>query len=232
MISNYIKSALRNIAKNKFYSILNILGLSVGLTAFMFLFLHIHDERSFDKYHEKASRIYRIESNFTIAGKNEMFAIVPVPMGPALKLEFPEVETFVRIFGAGNTLFRANDKESYEEEFYFTDSTYFNVFSHKLIMGDPEKCLTEPLSIVLTQSIANKYFGDEDPMGKIMESASGRQFKITGVMEDVPSNSHLRFDALISGTTLAAEAGDDDILVHQQVASSSLEMSLYTPRGK
>jgi len=210
MISNYIKSALRNIAKNKFYSILNILGLSVGLTAFMFLFLHIHDERSFDKYHEKASRIYRIESNFTIAGKNEMFAIVPVPMGPALKLEFPEVETFVRIFGAGNTLFRANDKESYEEEFYFTDSTYFNVFSHKLIMGDPEKCLTEPLSIVLTQSIANKYFGDEDPMGKIMESASGRQFKITGVMEDVPSNSHLRFDALISGTTLAAEAGEEE----------------------
>jgi putative ABC transport system permease protein len=196
--------------KNKFYSFLNILGLSVGLTAFMFLFLHISDELSYDEYHENASRIYRIESNFTIAGKNEVFAIVPVPMGPALKLEFPEVETFVRIYGAGNTLFRNKEKESYEEDFYFTDSTYFDVFSHKLIMGDPKKCLTEPLSIVLTRSIANKYFGDADPMGMILESGEGRQYKVTGVMEDIPSNSHLRFDALISGTTLAARAGEEE----------------------
>ncbi|MCK5766432.1 MAG: ABC transporter permease, partial [Bacteroidales bacterium] len=91
MIRNYITSAFRNIIKNKFYSFLNILGLSVGLTAFIFLFLHISDEMSYDAYHENAPRIHRIESNFTIAGKNEMFAIVPVPMGPALQLEFPEV---------------------------------------------------------------------------------------------------------------------------------------------
>ena len=210
MISNYLKSAFRNISKNKFYSFLNILGLSVGLTAFIFLYLHINDEMSYDAYHEKAPRIYRIESNFTIAGKNEMFAIVPVPMGPALKLEYPEVESFVRIFGAGNTLFRYQEKESYEEEFYFTDSTFFQIFTYDLIMGDPVKCLVEPLSIVLTRSIAEKYFGEEDPMGKILESGTGRQYKITGVMEDVPSNSHLKFDALISGTTLAAEAGEDE----------------------
>ncbi len=210
MIRNYIKSAFRNIVKNKFYSFLNILGLSIGLTAFIFLYLHINDEMSYDAYHDNASRIHRLESNFTIAGKNEMFAIVPVPMGPALMLEYPEIVAVNRIFGAGNTLFRNDEKESYEEDFYFTDSTFFQVFTHHMIMGDPEKCLVEPLSIVLTKSIAEKYFGYEDPMGMILESGTGRQYKVTGVMEDVPSNSHLRFDALISGTTLAAEAGEEE----------------------
>jgi len=105
MIRNYIKSAFRNIVKNKFYSVLNILGLSIGLTAFIFLYLHINDEMSYDAYHEKASRIYRIESNFTIAGKNEMFAIVPIPMGPALQLEYPEIEKVTRVYGTGNHLF-------------------------------------------------------------------------------------------------------------------------------
>jgi len=210
MIKNYIKSAFRNIAKNKFYSFLNILGLSIGLTAFIFLYLHINDEMSYDAYHENVSQIHRLESNFTIAGKNELFAIVPVPMGPALMMEYPEIIAVNRIFGAGNSLFRHNEKESYEEDFYYTDSTFFQVFTHHLILGDPEKCLVEPLSIVLTKSIAEKYFGDEDPMGLILEQGTGRQFKVTGVMEDIPSNSHLRFDALISGTTLAAEAGEEE----------------------
>ncbi|HSG67795.1 MAG TPA: FtsX-like permease family protein, partial [Bacteroidales bacterium] len=157
-----------------------------------------------------APRIHRLESNFFIAGKSEMFAIVPVPMAPALQLEFPEVEKIVRIFGAGNSLFRHGEKESYEEEFYFTDSTFFDVFTHTMITGDPKKCLVEPLSIVLTRSIAEKYFGDEDPMGQIMESGNGRQFKVTGLIEDVPFNSHIKFDALLSGTTLAAESGEEE----------------------
>jgi len=210
MIKNYIKSALRNIAKNKFYSFLNILGLSVGLTAFIFLYLHISDEMSYDKYHENASRIHRIESNFFIAGKSEMFAIVPVPMGPALQLEYPEIEKVVRIYGAGNQLFRHGEKESYEENFYFTDSTFFQVFTHDMIMGDPDKCLVEPYSIVLTKSIAEKYFGDENPIGLILESGNDRQLKITGVIEDVPQNSHLKFDALVSGSTLARERGEEE----------------------
>ncbi len=210
MISNYIKSAFRNIVKNQFYSFLNILGLTIGLSAFIFLYLHISDEMSYDAYHEKASRIHRIESNFTIAGKQEMFAIVPVPMGPALQLEYPEVEAVVRIYGTGNQLFRNEEKESYEEDFYFTDSTFFKVFTHEMIMGDPGKCLVEPYSIVLSQSTAKKYFGDSNPMGKILESGNDRQLKVTGVVADVPSNSHLKWDALISGTTLAEENGEEE----------------------
>lgn len=210
MIKNYLKSAFRNIAKNKFYSFLNILGLSVGLITFIFLFLYVYDEMSYDRYHENVSRIHRLESDFTIAGKHETFAIVPIPMGPALQIEFPEVESVVRITDAGNTLFRYGDKESYEDGFYFTDSTFFQVFTHNMIMGDPDKCLVESASIVLTKSIAEKYFGEEDPMGQIIESGTGRQYQITGVMEDIPVNSHLKFDALISATSLIEEGGEEE----------------------
>jgi putative ABC transport system permease protein len=182
----------------------------VGLITFIFLFLYINDELSYDKYHEKASRIHRIESNFTIAGKHETFAIVPIPMGPALQIEYPEVEKVVRITGAGNTLIRHGEKESYEEDFYFTDSTFFQVFTYNMLTGDPDKCLVEPMSIVLTKSIAEKYFGDEDPMGLIIESGTGRQYKVTAVIADIPGNSHLKFDALLSATSLIGDEGAEN----------------------
>ncbi len=209
MFRNYLKSAFRNITRNKFYTFLNILGLTVGLVAFIFLFLFIKDELSFDKYHGNASRIHRLESDFTIAGKNERFAIVPIPMAHALKLEYPEVENFVRLFNPGNTLFRYNDLEYYEDDIYFADSTIFQVFTHRMIDGDPDRCLVEPKSMVLTESMARKYFDDDDPIGKMLESGEGRSYVITGIVEDVPKNSHLRFDALCSVTTFVEQAGEE-----------------------
>nr|NQU89542.1 ABC transporter permease [Bacteroidota bacterium] len=209
MFLNYLKSALRNITKNKFYSFLNILGLAIGIAAFIFIFLYVRNEISFDKYHEKADRIYRVESDFTISGKHDQFAIVPVPMGPALKLEFPEVEEMCRFNDVGNSLFKYGDKEFYEDGFYFVDSTIFDIFTHKVLVGDPKSCLVEPYSVVITESIAMKFFGDQNPMGEIMESGSGRKYKVTAIMEDVPINSHLKFDALLSGSTIAAIQGGD-----------------------
>ncbi len=210
MLITYLKSALRNITKNKFYSVLNISGLAIGIAAFVFIFLYVRAELTYDKYHEKASRIYRVESDFTISGKHDQFAIVPVPMGPALKIEFPEVEQFCRFFNAGNEVFKYNDKEFYEERFYFADSTVFDIFTYTMIMGDPRKSLVEPNSIVITKSIAKKYFGSQNPMGEMIEGAGTDKYKVTGVLEDVPFNSHLRFDALISGTTIAAQQGADN----------------------
>lgn len=209
MFINFLKSAFRNIIKNKFYSFLNILGLTVGLTAFIFLFLFVRDEVSYDKYHEKASRIHRIESDFTIAGKNERFAIVPIPMAPALKLEYPEVESFVRITNIGNTLFRYDDIEYYEEDIFLCDSTIFDIFTYKIIDGDARRCLVEPRSIVLTESLAKKYFDKEDPMGKFLEAGDGNTYQVTGIIEDVPRNSHLKFDGLISATTISDQIGAD-----------------------
>ncbi len=210
MIKNYLKSALRNITKNKFYSFLNILGLAIGIAAFIFIFLYIQDEISYDKYHENSSRIYRVESNFNISGKHETFAIVPTPMGPALKLEYPEVEEMCRFMNTGNTLFKYGDKEFYEDKFYFADSTVFQIFTHKLLMGNPNSCLVEPNSIVIDQSTAKRFFDEANPMGEILESGSGRKYKVTGVMEDMPKSSHLQYQALLSVTTLSALRGEEE----------------------
>ncbi len=210
MFGSYLKSAFRNITRNKFYSFLNILGLAIGLAAFIFIFLYVRNELTYDTYHEKADRIYRIESDFNVSGKHDKFAVVPVPMGPALKLEFPEVEEMCRFNDLGNTLFKYGDKEFYESDFYFADSTVFDIFTHRMLMGDPKSCLVEPYSVVLTQSIANKYFGDENPMGKIIESGNGRKYKVTAVVEDLPQNSHLRFGGLLSASTIASIRGPDN----------------------
>ncbi|MCD4734527.1 MAG: ABC transporter permease [Bacteroidales bacterium] len=210
MVSNYFKSLLRNITRNKFYTFLNIAGLSVGIACAVFMLLYIQDEISFDKYHEKHERIFRIESDFYINNKNDKFAIVPIPMGPALKIEYPEVEEFVRLTNVGNTLFRVEEKEYYEEGFYLADSAIFDVFTHRFVLGSPEKCLTEPKSIVLTESIAAKYFGNNNPIGEFMISGSGNSYNVTGVIEDLPANSHLRFDALISTSTIAEEIGSEE----------------------
>ncbi|MDZ7742378.1 MAG: ABC transporter permease [Bacteroidota bacterium] len=210
MFLNFFKSAFRNFIRSKFYSLLNVLGLSIGLAVFIFLFLYVKNEISYDTYHEKADRIYRIESDFYISGNPDRFAIVPVPMAHALKIEYPEVESFVRFNDIGRTSFTIGNKEYFEDDFYFADSTVFDVFTHKMLMGDPDKSLVEPNSVVLTQSVAKKYFADENPMGKIIESESGRNYKVTGVIEDLPRNSHLRFDALLSASTMAHAVGEDN----------------------
>ncbi len=210
MILNYLKSTLRTLNRNKFHTVLNITGLSVGLAAFILILLYVRDELTYDKSNDKYDRIYRLESNFTISDRHEKFAIVPIPMGPAFKLEFPEVENMVRLLNTGNTLIRSGDKEYYEENFYFADSTIFDIFTYHFILGSPEKALTEPLTMVLTRKTARKYFGDENPVGQTLRTGNDRSFKITGVIEDVPVNSHLTFDALMSVTSLIEGTTPED----------------------
>lgn len=209
MIRNFIVTALRNISRSKFYTLLNILGLSVGIAAFIFILLFIRDELTYDKYNSKHERIARIESDFTISNKHESFAIVPIPMGPAFKMEFPEVENFVRLTDVGNVLIRYGDKENYEEGFGFADSSLFEIFDFEFVLGSQEKALTEPFTIVLTDKIANKYFGDENPIGEMITTGSGNSYKVTAVVEELPSNTHLKFDAYLSVTTLQELYGAD-----------------------
>jgi putative ABC transport system permease protein len=207
MFWNYLKSAYRNFTRNKFYTLINILGLSIGLAAFIFILFYLKDEIGYDKHHVKYRQIHRIDSEYSINNKVDKFAIAPVPMGPAFKLEFPEIEEFVRLYGAGNSLIKHGNKEYYEEDFYFCDSTIFDVFTHEFVAGGPEKALTEPNTIVLTEKIARKYFGDEDPLGEIITTGAGNNYSITAVIKDLPINSHLRFDALLSGATIAERQG-------------------------
>ncbi len=210
MLKNYLISAIRSITKNPFYAFLNILGLTIGLAAFIFIYIYVTDEISYDKHNTKHSQIYRLESDFTIGSKHDRFAIVPIPMGPALKLEFPEIENVVRFRGVDNALFIYNDDEYYEDNFYYVDSTIFDVFTTELVIGETKNGLTEPNTIVLTEKIAAKYFGKENAIGKVVKTGNGRQFKVTAVVKNLPENSHLKFDALMSASTLAKEVGEEE----------------------
>ena len=203
-------SALRNILRNKLYTVLNIVGLSIGLATFIFILLYVRDELTYDKHHENHERIYRIESDFAIAGSHDQFAIVPIPFGPAFKIEFPEVESYTRFMDVGEVLFRYDEKEYYEKGFYICDSTVFDIFTHEFILGNPENALTDPNTIVLTESISRKYFGNKNPMGEVLVSGQGTNYKVTAVIKDVRVNSHLKFDALLSVATLAERMGADD----------------------
>ncbi|MBN2174575.1 MAG: ABC transporter permease [Bacteroidales bacterium] len=205
MLKNYFRSLYRIFIRNKFYSLINISGLSIGIATSLFILFYIQDELSYDKYHKNYDRIFRIESDFAVNNNHNRYATAPIPLGPALKREMPEIEEFARLDVFGNSLFRYQDKEYFETNFYIADSTVFKVFTHRFLNGNPDHCLVEPNSIVLTESIALKYFGDEDPMGKILATVNGYSYKVTGIIEDLPQNSHLKFDALVSVSTWAEE---------------------------
>ena len=207
MFKNYIKSAYRNIVRNKFYSAINIFGLSIGIIATIFILLYNQSELAYDRHHEKHERIYRLESNFTISGKHDLFAVTSVPLGPAFKLEFPEIEEFVRFAGGDGILIKYDKKEFYEDALFYTDSTIFDVFTHEFILGEPEKALTEPNTCVFTETLAKKYFGDKNPIGEVITDADNVNFKITGVIKDLPENSHLKFNGLFSVATLSERFG-------------------------
>ena len=209
MLKSYLQSLYRNVNRNKFYTLLNLVGLAVGLAAAFLILLYVQDELAFDKQNKKHKRIYRVESDISVKGKHDLYATAPIPMGPAFQLEFPEVEMFTRIRTIGTTVFDYQDKEFFESEFCLADSTIFDVFTLPFISGVPDNALAEPFTIVLSESTAQKYFGDVNPVGMTIHSKSNGDFKITGVMEDLPGNSHLKFDALLSMSSLARLLGED-----------------------
>jgi putative ABC transport system permease protein len=201
MFQSYLKIALRNIVHQKSYSFINIIGLAIGITCCILILLYVQDELSYDRYHANAGRIYRVGLH-GIIGSNEINGtFTAAPMAEALMLEFPEVEQACRIRNFGFPVIRYEDKVFSEERFFWADSNIFEVFSIPFIQGDPKTALTKPLSVVITESAAKKYFGDENPMGKILNADNRRDYMVTGVMEDVPHNSHFHFDFLRSLST-------------------------------
>jgi len=209
MISNYIRSATRNFSRNKFYSILNILGLSLGLTATFFILLYISDELGYDKHFSKHERIYRLEGDFTINNKHDRFAVSSSAIAPALKIEFPEIEKFCRFASNDNAVLKFKEKEFFEKQIYFADSTAPDIFTLQFTEGIPDKSLNEPNTIILSESSAKKYFGTEPAYGKTLITGNGNSFKVTGVFKDLPDNTHLKFDMLMSMNTLAKLFGRD-----------------------
>jgi putative ABC transport system permease protein len=205
MFKNLLKVAIRSIIKEFGYSIIILLGLTIGIVSSLFLLLYVFDDLSYDKFHKNKDQIVRVVSHIKETDDEFTWGVAQIPFAEQAKEDYPEIEEFVRLFPSGRLLFKYQDIILYDEEVFIGDSSVFQVFSYELIKGNPATVLTKPNSLVVTESFANKYFGKEDPVGKTIEDGSGRSFEVTGVMKDVPYNSHLRFSALISRTTLPAD---------------------------
>ena len=189
MLKSYLFIALRHIKHNKIYSLLNISGLAVGLSAFNLIGLYVQYELSFDKYHENADRIYRVV--------RDEKAFTPAALAPALKEEFPEVEAFTRIIQENNILLSYGENHFLEETIHWAGPQTFKIFTLPFIAGDPETALHNPNSIVLSQKTAEKYFGNEDPLGKIIILNDRTSFTVTGIFTEMPANSHFVMEIVL-----------------------------------
>lgn len=202
MLQNYFKIAWRNLRKYKFYSAINIFGLGIGMAAFLFILLYIQDELSYDRYHENATQIVRIDFHAKL-GENEVVAAENVPpAGPVFTQEYPEVDAFFRFRNRGSYLINYKNDTYKEEAVIFADSTFFQFFSVPLVKGNPKTALVAPNSIILTERMAKKYFGIEEPIGKTLKLDNQADYKVTGVMESIPANTHFNYDFLMSMSTL------------------------------
>lgn len=206
MLKNYFVIAIRNILKHKFFSAINIFGMTIGIAACLLIFLHVTDELSYDRFHANGDRIYQIGLHAKIAGQNIRTANTCPPLAEALVEEVPGVESSTRLLRYfGQQVVRYEDKSFSEERLFYADSNFFSFFTFKLLEGEPNTALQEPNTVVLTQSMAKKYFGDSPPLGKIIAIGNDRtSFKVTGITADSPENSHFKYDMLLSGSSSEA----------------------------
>ncbi|MBN1181842.1 MAG: ABC transporter permease [Bacteroidales bacterium] len=201
MFKNIIKVTLRKISKEFGYNLIIILSLTIGIVSSLFLLMYVFDDLSYDQFHKNKDRIVRVLSHITESDEEFTWYSTQRPFGPQAKEDYPEIEEFVRIIPNWGELFIDKDAKQYTEDVAYTDSSFFKVFTFDLIKGDPLTVLARPNAMVVTESFAKKYFGNEDPYGETIRTASGKSFEITGIMKDIPNNSHLTFSALISKPT-------------------------------
>ncbi len=205
MISNYFLVTLRNIAQHKGYSVINILGLAVGLACSGLLMLWVTGELQYDRFHDKANRIYRVTNRLRLGTLDRSSPNTMAPAGPAMVEEIPGVEAAVRMGMSGTLWVKQGDRIFSEDSAYYSDNSIFRVFSFTLNEGDPETALEAPYSAVITRTLAHKYFGDENPIGKLLRINGNDDFTVTGILDDIPANSHWRFNMLLSFETLYAQ---------------------------
>lgn len=204
MLKNYLKIAWQNLWRNKAFSLINIFGLAVGLASCLLLFMYLSHELSYDNFHEKANRIVRVTMEFGLEGKVSKAPVTGTKVGPEFGRQFPEVESAVRLLN-GQAVVRYGDQQFSEKRFVYADSSLFNIFSFRRLKGNPQQALAGPNLVVLSESTARKYFGNEEPAGKTLRVNTGRSnkdFTVTGVVQDCPANSQIKYDLLASLTTL------------------------------
>ncbi|UCC40319.1 MAG: ABC transporter permease, partial [Candidatus Aminicenantes bacterium] len=213
MIRNYLTVALRNIRKHKGYSLINIVGLAVGIASCLLILFFVQSELSCDRFHEKAERVYRVGFKFHVGTNQFDAALGPCPLADALVRDFPEVESAARIFArqsrGGDVFVRFGDRRYKEKHFLWADQALFDILSFRFIKGNPEEALAQPYSVVLTKETAEKYFSQEDPMGKMLGLEDGSLYMVKGVTEGWPEASHFRFDFLASFSSLPKSEDQD-----------------------
>ena len=202
MLKNYLKIAWRNLWRNKIFSLINVLGLTVGLTACFFIFLYVHFELSYDQFHAKKDRIYRVTCDVKTPSETIRGGITPWPFGPNMQRDFPEIAAFTRVSTA-NLLVKKGNVSFQEDQTLFADSSLFRVFDFKLLKGDPATALRDVNSLVLSETAAKKYFGNADPIGETMLLTGDLiPSTVTGVMADMPEHTQLKVNMLVSMSTL------------------------------
>jgi putative ABC transport system permease protein len=210
MILNYLKTAVRNIWRHRVHSVLNITGLAVGMACTIIILLWVRYEFSFDRYHENAERIYRLATDFHFGSFQGKYAVSNNAPGPVLERDYPEVQKAVRFHQVwGSSIVRYKGKKFVQHSMFYADNTVFDVFTLPLLDGNPGSALTAAYSVVITKDMAAKYFGEEDPLGKVIKISNATHknlnnepnFTVTGVVEKLPPNSHFTFDILLSYET-------------------------------
>ncbi len=204
MLRHYLLVALRNARKRKSATVINIAGLAIAMACCILILVFVTGELRYDAYHTNAEQICRLASNLTLGGTPNAIATTNAPPGPAMVEEFPEVVDAVRLRPMGKQPVRVEDRHFYEERMLYADGSIFDVFSFPLTRGNPDTALADAFTVVITEEIAEKYFGDDDPVGRTLEINGRQEFTVTGVLENVRSDSHFVFDMLFSFETLLA----------------------------
>ena len=203
MFKNYLTTAFRNLLRNKTFSLINIFGLAFGMALSILMFMYVYNELTYDNFHKNRDNIYRVILKMeNKEGKADISAITNAAVGPSMVKEFPEVRNMVRFTDPVGGFFNNGEKSYKVHSVSYADSSVFSVFTFNLISGNPKTALTEPYTAVLTEKTAEKIFGDENPVGKTIRYNNNDSYLITGVVEDPPENSQLKFGALLSFTTL------------------------------
>jgi putative ABC transport system permease protein len=207
MFKNYLKIAFRNIIKHKEYSLVSTAGLAVGMAVFIITAFFVHYEFNFDTFHENYDRVYRVEEFYQSNRAYGNYPITPPPLAPALVQNYPEIVAFTRIGGIGKKVLYIpeSNKKFHENEGLLADNPIFDVFTFPLMKGDPKTALVEPYSLVLNEELAKKYFPHEEPLGKTIKVQDFPDCKVTGVVKNVPKNSHMQFSYLLSLSSLGSK---------------------------
>lgn len=204
MFKNYLKIGYRNLWKDRFYTSINLFGLSMGLACSFLVLLLVSYEFSFENFYESKDKIFRLGVHYNVGGKEDTYSNVPRPMGPAFKVEFPEVVDYTRMRGVNGLMehkahLKFNEKYHKSNKIFIVDSTFFNVFDTRLLKGSKELVLNRPNTVVLSKSLAKNIFGKSEPVGQKIEIAeNGRKLEVTGIFDDIPQNTHIPYDALVS----------------------------------